>query len=113
MILRPTGDQEPHTRLMLTAACMFLVFYKWIPLAFYLIDDFFLFFALMWICKSPEVMGNEKYMAVHAVLILMNLCINIFSLGHFALKHDKQVLIVSIQCAIEFLTTCTMSYIMN
>jgi hypothetical protein len=48
-----------------------------IPGVFLLVDCILLFVALVWICHSlrqdPQVMGNEKWMAVHSVLLVLML----------------------------------------
>jgi hypothetical protein len=45
--------------------------------AFLLLDCVLLIVALVWICHSlkndPEVMGNEKWMAAHAILLFLTL----------------------------------------
>jgi hypothetical protein len=45
------------------------------PGVFLLVDCILLFVALVWICHSlkhdPEVMGNERWMAAHSVLLVL------------------------------------------
>jgi hypothetical protein len=51
--------------------------YTILPGVFLLVDCILLFVALVWICHSlrhdPQVMGNERWMAAHLVLLILML----------------------------------------
>lgn len=92
------------------------VTWKWIPLCFYLVEDACLVIGLLWICKSlqknRELMGNEKYMALHAILLVASTITSFFALGLNFLDHQL-VLVGSIAAVMWVLVVSLMAFIMN
>jgi hypothetical protein len=83
----------------------------YIPSAFLLLDCILLTVGLAWICHSlkhePQVMGNEKWMAVHSLLIFL-----LFGSQTYAILSKQEIgfkIVIAINCLIIML----MAYIMD
>jgi CDP-diglyceride synthetase len=87
--------------------------YTVMPGIFLFVDCIFLLVALVWICYSlkndPEVMGNEKWMGLHSVLLVLMLGSYLWVRYFIGDGYTIWKIYEVINCVINFL----MAYIMD
>jgi len=91
--------------------------YYYIPTTCLLADCVLLLIGLIWICHSlrhdTQVMGNEKWMAIHTGLLVLTLGANIYMTVVYVKKVDNFLLSDQITLVCDTAIYLLMTFIMN